>query len=118
MTKIYAPNKRYTGLIAGVSFIDGVGETDNKYLINWFEEKGYTVESEIVETEENLIEDIEKAYELAIKEDPYSGLIENTIKEELKGLTVKELKELASASNIEGYSNMKKEELIEAILKL
>ena len=44
MTNIHAPNERYTGLIAGVSFIDGVGETEDKYLINWFIEKGYRVE--------------------------------------------------------------------------
>lgn len=101
MIKIYAPNKRYTGLVAGVSFVNGVGETDNKYLINWFEEKGY-----ILETEDNFIEDVEKAYELVVNE-------EN--KRVLATLKVDELRELAKEKEIEGYSNMKKKELIEVL---
>ena len=36
MPKIYAPNKEYTGVSAGVSFVKGVGETDKKHLIEWF----------------------------------------------------------------------------------
>lgn len=103
MTKIYAPNKRYTGLIAGVSFIDGVGETDNQYFIRWFEEKGYTVESEIVE---NLIEDINTAFDIAIQE-------EN--RRNLSSKKVDELKEMAKEKEIEGYSKMKKEELVKVL---
>lgn len=44
MAKIYAPNKGYTGNIAGVSFTEGVGETEDNWLIGWFESKGYKVE--------------------------------------------------------------------------
>lgn len=44
MAKIYAPNKQYNGVSASVRFINGVGETDNKHLIKWFESKGYKVE--------------------------------------------------------------------------
>lgn len=115
MTKIYTPNNRYTGITAGVSFVNGVGETDNQYLISWFEEKGYIVKKE--DTQNNLIKDTDLAYDLAIKED-IKKAHELAIEEDLEELTVKELKELASASNIEGYSSMKKEELIQAILKL
>lgn len=103
MTKIYAPNKRYTGLIAGVSFIDGVGETDNQYLISWFEEKGYEVESEIVE---NLIEDIDIAFDIAIQEEK---------RRNLSSKKVEELKEMAKEKEIEGYSKMKKEELVKVL---
>lgn len=39
-------------------------------------------------------------------------------KKDLSDLKVDELKELASASSIEGYSTMKKDELIQAILEL
>lgn len=42
--KIYAPNKAYTGVSASVAFCNGVGETDNPNLVNWFGEHGYTVE--------------------------------------------------------------------------
>ncbi|WKV08193.1 hypothetical protein Q2T46_11710 [Thermoanaerobacterium sp. CMT5567-10] len=44
MPKIYAPNKEYTGYSAGVFFINGIGYTDNKWLIQWFKEQGYEVE--------------------------------------------------------------------------
>lgn len=44
MAKVYAPNKQYTGLSAGVHFVNGIGETDDPHLIEWFKDKGYTVE--------------------------------------------------------------------------
>jgi hypothetical protein len=44
MAKIYAPNKSYTGTSASVAFLNGVGETDSPFLLNWFEEHGYKVE--------------------------------------------------------------------------
>ena len=44
MAKVYAPLKDYNGISASVTFINGVGETDNENLLEWFEEKGYTVE--------------------------------------------------------------------------
>ena len=42
--KIYSPNKRYSGVSANVIFVNGVGETENPYLIEWFQSHGYTVE--------------------------------------------------------------------------
>ncbi len=44
MAKIIAPNKQYNGVSATVQFTDGVGETDNPYLISWFKAQGYEVE--------------------------------------------------------------------------
>lgn len=44
MTKVFAPNKQYTGLSAGVTFVNGVGETDKAHVLDWFREHGYTVE--------------------------------------------------------------------------
>ncbi len=44
MAVIYAPNKEYTGISAGVPFFCGKGKTDNPQLIAWFQEKGYYVE--------------------------------------------------------------------------
>ncbi|SHI90192.1 Rho termination factor, N-terminal domain [Clostridium amylolyticum] len=80
--KILAPNKEYTGLSAGVSFINGEAETENEWLVDWFRNKGYEVTKE-----EQRIEE----------------------------LTVKELKELAKDKGIEGYSDMKKDELIKVL---
>lgn len=44
MAKIHAPNEKYNGVSATVRFVNGVGETDDKHLISWFESKGYKVE--------------------------------------------------------------------------
>lgn len=43
MAQIIAPNKDYTGESASVTFIKGVGETSDAYLIEWFRSHGYTV---------------------------------------------------------------------------
>lgn len=81
MAKIYTPNRGYTGKIAGVSFVNGEGETENEWLIQWFKNKGYKV------VEEKKLED----------------------------LTVSELRKIAAGKNIEGYSDMRKAELIKAL---
>ena len=44
--KIYAPNKNANGVYASVMFVNGVGETNNPYLIEWFVEHGYDTDSE------------------------------------------------------------------------
>lgn len=44
MAKVYTPLQGYNGISASVTFVNGVGETDNENLLEWFEEKGYTVE--------------------------------------------------------------------------
>ena len=44
MAKVYAPNKQYVGVSAGVSFVNGVGECTNPYLLDWFKSKGYRIE--------------------------------------------------------------------------
>ncbi|SKA99362.1 hypothetical protein SAMN05443428_13521 [Caloramator quimbayensis] len=51
MAKITAPNKKYCGITAGVSFYNGVGETTDPYLIQWFKEHGYEVEGQKEATE-------------------------------------------------------------------
>lgn len=110
MPKIYSPNKRYAGVIAGVSFVNGIGETENRWLIDWFESKGYEVIEENTEKPpligEEFIQNIEEAYELAIKENNVRSLVV---------LKVEELKDLAKEKEIKGYSKMSKEELISAL---
>lgn len=98
MAKIYTPSEGYTGLIAGVSFTNGIGETDDRWLIQWFQNKGYVIE----ENQEKEILDDEN--------------IGNESEElSLEGLKVEELRDLAKGKNIEGYSRMKKEDLIKAL---
>ncbi len=48
MAKIYAPNKEYTGISAGVPFVNGVGETEKPHLVEWFKVHGYEVEDDSV----------------------------------------------------------------------
>lgn len=43
MAQIIAPNKDYNGESASVTFVKGVGETSDAYLIEWFRTHGYTV---------------------------------------------------------------------------
>lgn len=47
MAKIFAPNKQYNGISAGIPFLMGVGETTDSYLIDWFKSKGYEVEEDL-----------------------------------------------------------------------
>ena len=55
--KVYAPNKQYTGTSASVSFCNGVGETDNPHLLEWFLSHGYEVENLQEEPEADLKEE-------------------------------------------------------------
>ena len=69
MAVIKSPNQEYTGTSAGVAFINGVGNTDNENLIEWFRDRGYEVEIDAeVTTEEDLeekeIDDLEKTGEI------------------------------------------------------
>jgi hypothetical protein len=65
MAKIHAPNKQYTGVSASVAFAQGVGETTDPYLIEWFRSHGYEVEEDPEENEfkGKTIEEL-KAYAL------------------------------------------------------
>lgn len=57
--KIYSPNKEYTGVSASVPFCNGVGETNDPHLIQWFKDHGYKVEdSEVAPIEETLAAEI------------------------------------------------------------
>lgn len=87
MAKIFCPNKQYTGVSASVPFFNGVGETDNKRLIAWFKDKGYTVE------------------ETASNNPP----------ENLEDMSVKQLQAFAAEKNIDVKGLKKKPEILEKI---
>lgn len=56
MAQIIAPNKDYTGESASVTFVKGVGETSDAYLIEWFKEHGYTIIDEAAEVQPEVPE--------------------------------------------------------------
>ena len=68
MAKIIAPNKQYTGTSASVGFVNGVGETTNPNLIEWFNGHGYEViEDEVLadgeEDKEEILDDSDEKKE-------------------------------------------------------
>lgn len=67
MAKVIAPNEQYSGLSASVMFINGIGETDNEHLLQWFEGKGYTVDQSEPDPDPQT-DEVAKAAELEKKE--------------------------------------------------
>lgn len=102
--KITTPSKGYTGIIAGIPFVNGEAETEDRWLISWFTEKGYKVE----EIKEDVLNQDNQQ-----DENSQENQCENKIA--LSELNIKELKELAKEKGIQGYSSLNKAELIQVL---
>lgn len=50
MAKIYAMNKQYNGVSAGIKFTNGEAECADSFVLAWFKKHGY----EVVENQEPL----------------------------------------------------------------
>lgn len=61
--KIYAPVKDFNGIRNNVRFVNGVGETDDKWLIQWFVNRGYTIEKSLEKCDEVIENSLEKSDE-------------------------------------------------------
>ena len=109
--KIYAPVKEANGVYASVRFVNGVGETDNPRLIEWFKSHGYTLESDLSEKEpvitEIRIDDLD--------EDEMMGYSEK--KPDFEAMTPIQLREWARANGLGGVikNTRNKEKLLELI---
>ena len=105
--KIYAPNKQANGVYASVLFVDGVGETDNPRLIEWFRTHGYTLEK----CDETPQISLEKCVELS------EQLNENCAEPDFDAMTPNELRdwmrENGYGSQIKNTRN--KEKLLEIL---
>lgn len=82
----FKDDNKYTGEYGPVMFINGVAKVKDDWIATWFEGRGFDVAKIEEETPNNI-----------------------------DTLTVDQLKDLAKKNSIEGYSKMKREELIEAL---
>lgn len=111
--KIYAPNKNANGVYASVQFINGVGETDNPRLMEWFRKHGYYIESieKSVENCENPIEKlVEKCENISIEST-------SSVEPDFDSMTPNELRDWAKANGLGGVikNTRNKEKLLELI---
>ena len=107
--KIYAPVADACGTWASVRFVNGVGETNNPNLIEWFRTHGYRLEK----CDEMAQKPLEKR-----DEDILNTVIESMEKEtDLDSMTPNELRDYAKAHGFGGaIKNIRnKEKLLEII---
>lgn len=97
MVTIKAPNKNYNGSTYGVPFVNGVGHTDNTWLVQMFKEAGYVVADG---TEVEPVEEEEKAN---------SALLDK--------MTLTELKDYAAENNIDLGGATRKADIVALIEK-
>ena len=118
--KIYAPVKDANGVYASVRFVNGVGETDNPRLIEWFRTHGYKVPLEddapnvVIEPQNDQIK-VENEEDEADVADELMGYTEKT--PNFEDMTPIELRDWAKAN---GFGNKikntrNKEKLIEIL---
>ena len=105
--KIYAPVKNTNGVYASVRFVNGVGETDNPRLIEWFRTHGYTLEK--------CADLSEKSYEKC--DEPLEKLLEMCEEPDFDSMTPNQLRdwmrENGYGSKIKNTRN--KEKLLEIL---
>ncbi len=101
--KIYAPVKDANGIYASVRFVNGVGETDNPKLINWFLNHGYKGEKSAVEqvntpltVDNTQLKSIEKSDNTQVKS------VEKSNKPDLDSMTSDEIRTWAKANGYGG----------------
>lgn len=114
--KIYAPVKDANGVYASVRFVNGVGETDNPHLIEWFRSHGYKVPiEESVEECDQVVEANTMVDESEFVE--INNLVEEEEKPDFDSMTPIELREWATEHGLgmKIKSIRNKEKLLEII---
>ena len=113
--KIYAPVKDANGVWASVRFVNGVGETDNPRLIEWFKSHGYKVPIEET-TPVNLVIEPQND-EIAVENDEVEMMGYNERTPDFDKMTPNELRDWAKANGLGGVikNTRNKEKLLELI---
>lgn len=132
MAKIIAPNKKYNGTSASVPFVNGVGETDNQNLIQWFKENGYTVESvdspsvpEVIpETDPEAVPEVVHEADPETVPEPDPEAVPEVVQEadpenvlELENMSVEELTSFASNNGIDIGRATSKDTILKKIIE-
>ena len=117
--KIYAPVKDANGVWASVRFVNGVGETDDPRLIEWFKSHGYKVPIETVENCDeisNLVIETEND-QIEIENDEVEMMGYNERQPNFDEMTPNELRDWAKANGLGGVikNTRNKEKLLELI---
>ena len=115
--KVYTPVKDANGVWATVRFVNGVGETENPRLIEWFKNHGYTVE-ETQSAEDLIIEAPIETPTVITETEPDDEMMGYADKEpNFDDMTPNELREWARANGLGGaIKNIRnKEKLLEII---
>ena len=89
--KIYAPVKDATGVWCSVYFKDGVGETKNPHLIEWFRTHGYKIEGEVEKESTDVVtESTEPNFEAMSVEELRAWMKSNGLGSKVKNIKNKE----------------------------
>lgn len=104
--KIYAPVKDANGTYASVRFVNGVGETDNPHLIDWFRRNGYKIPIEQTADIDKMVDDTEFVEINKLADEP-----------DFDAMTPNELRDWAKANGMGGIikNTRNKEKLLELI---
>lgn len=113
--KIYAPVKDANGVWASVRFVNGVGETDDPRLIEWFKSHGYKVPIEEDKPVNLVIEP--QNDEVVVENDEVEMMGYNERQPNFDEMTPNELRDWAKANGLGGVikNTRNKEKLLELI---
>ena len=116
--KIYAPVKNTNGVYASVRFVNGVGETDNPRLIEWFSSHGYGVEKCDISSQKPMEKCDETPFIPSenVEEAEMMGYNERKVaKPNFEEMTPYELREWALANGYNVRNTRNKEKLLEIV---
>ena len=82
--KIYAPVENATGVWCSVHFKNGVGETKNPHLIDWFRSHGYKVEGDVEPVKEVVKDEVEVPVDRVETEPDFESMNPNELREWMK----------------------------------